>query len=422
MTDYDPRDQETEVISGPAPTPEPDNPLVPVSLVATLTKAEIDQQIATAHAYPRSPAQARDRMIGLATLDEQMAAECIYSVPRGGKQIRGPSIRFAEIVLNAWGNVRCAARVSHEDRIERYVEAEAIVHDLETNVGFVVRARRRIELKKGRKSVDPDMIQIAGAAAISVARRNAILGAVPKPVWRKALEAVESVMRGDVKTLVERRDTAIAYFNKAGVPTERILKALEIAHLDDITLDNLVDLNGMRAALRTGESTLDQLFPEERAPGPKPETLTDKLEMLANVDPVTGEITQAMQDAYNLGTGFVQDGKRIPPEEVLRSGEATAVAPSPDGAGADAKPPSRAAPVSPLDTPADVVNVSQRAPRKPRQPSAQERLQNEGDAAAAKGTRALHEWWDGLSTDEAAQVSPAEYTAWKEAAKKGDAA
>ena len=101
MTNYDPRDQDSDVISGPAPTQEPDDALVPVSLVATLTKAEIDQQIATAHAYPRSPAAARDRMIGLATLDDQMASECIYSVPRGGKQIRGPSIRFAEIVLSA---------------------------------------------------------------------------------------------------------------------------------------------------------------------------------------------------------------------------------------------------------------------------------------------------------------------------------
>ena len=143
MTDYDPRDEESPVLSGPAPTEEPDNPLVPVSLVATLTKAEIDQQIATAHSFPRSPATARDRMIGLATLDDQMAAECIYSVPRGGKQIRGPSIWFAEIVLSCWGNIRCAARVSHEDRIERYVEAEAIVHDLETSVGYVARARRR---------------------------------------------------------------------------------------------------------------------------------------------------------------------------------------------------------------------------------------------------------------------------------------
>ena len=394
MTDYDPRDQDSEVISGPAPMQEPDNPLVPVSLVATLTKAEIDQQIATAHQFPRSPATARDRMIGLATLDDQMAAECIYSVPRGGKQIRGPSIRFAEIVLSCWGNIRCAARVSHEDRIERYVEAEAIVHDLETNVGYVARARRRIELKRGRKTVDPDMIQLAGSAAISVARRNAILGAVPKPVWRKAQEAVEAVIRGDAKTLVERRDAAVGYFNKVGVPTERILKSLEIAHLDDLTLDHLIDLNGMRAALKTGESTLDQLFPEERAPGPKPETLADKLEMLAKVDPQTGEIKES-------------------------GAETTASASNASGgAGAANEPPSpEAAPASPTE-----ASKPQRGPRGARKASPQERLQVEGDIAAAKGTRVLNDWWNSLSEDDVAHVTAIMDRAWRETAKQKDAA
>jgi hypothetical protein len=393
MTDYtDYQDAESPVTSGPAPTPEPENPLVPVSLVATLTKAEIDQQIATAHQFPRSPATARDRMIGLATLDDQMASECIYSVPRGGKQIRGPSIRFAEIVLSCWGNIRCAARVSHEDRIERYVEAEAIVHDLETNVGYVARARRRIELKKGRKGVDPDMIQIAGAAAISVARRNAILGCVPKPVWRKALEAVEAVMRGDQKTLVERRDAAIQYFNKSGVPTERILKALEVSHLDDITLDHLVDLNGMRSALKTGESTLDQLFPEEKTPGPKPETLTDKLEMLSKVDAETGEIRQ-------------------------RSDEGNATSVASDGAGAAVVPPSQAAPVSSPEAPAQIVKVPQRVSKRA---AAAERLVADGDAAAAKGTRALDEWQDSLTSDELSSISVTQYRAWHEIAAKSD--
>ena len=386
MSDQRYQDEETPVLTGPAPLPEVENPLVPVSLAATLTKAEIDQQIATAHAWPRSPARARDTMIGLATLDEKMAEECVYSVPRGGRQIRGPSIRFAEIVLSAWGNVRCAARVTHEDRIERYVEAEALVHDLETNVGYVARARRRIELKKGRKSVDPDMIQIAGAAAISVARRNAILGAIPKTVWRRALESVEAVIRGDQKTLVERRDSAIAYFQKMGVQTERVLKALEVNHLDDITLDHLVDLGGMRAALKTGESTLDQLFPEERAPGPTPTTLEEKLRTISKVDPVTGEITES---------------------------GAISAPPAPDGAGAADTPPSPVAPVSHDPPP--------RAPRAARKPSIDELLQKGGDDAAAKGTRAFDDWMDFLGSDEIARVTAPMEARWREIAKKADA-
>jgi hypothetical protein len=389
MSDTRYQDEDMPVISGPAPEPDVENPLVPMSLAATLTKAEIDQQISTAHAFPRSPSVARDRMISLATLDEQMAEECIYSVPRGGKQIRGPSIRFAEIVLNSWGNVRCAARVTHEDRIERYVEAEALVHDLESNVGYVARARRRIELKKGRKTVDPDMIQLAGSAAISVARRNAILGAVPKPVWRRAQEAVEAVIKGDVKTLVERRDAAISYFNKMGVPTERVLRALEVSHLDDLTLEHLVDLNGMRSALKTGESTLDQLFPEERTPGPKPETLEDKLKTLATIDPKTGEvreagaIEEALKEAVVTGQAFVKDGKVLKTEDVV----------------------------------AEAPKAGQRGPRSARKPSPQERLQAEGDAAVAKGRAAYSQWYEALTPDDVPHVSVQMDRRWQEALK-----
>lgn len=398
----DPRDYQDEdppVISGPAPEPEAENQLVSISLAATLTKAEIDQQTQMAHASPRSPSAARDRMISLATMDDQMAEECIYSVPRGGKQIRGPSIRFAEIVLNAWGNVRCAARVTHEDRIERYVEAEALVHDLESNVGYVARARRRIELKKHRKTVDPDMIQLAGSAAISVARRNAILGAVPKPVWRRAQEAVEAVIKGDQKTLAVRRDAAIGYFNKAGVPTERVLRALEVKHLDDITLDQLVDLNGMRSAIKSGEATLDQLFPEERAAPPPPESLGDKLRAVAKVDPKTGEINpqtpppqpeyiqraaDALQEAAVIGQAFVKDGQVLETDQVL-------------------------APAEP----------GKRGPKGARKAASErERLQAEGDAAAANGVRAFEDWRDALTSADEGYVTIAMEKVWKEAASK----
>jgi hypothetical protein len=384
MSDVQQQDYEGPVLSGPAPEPDETNSsaLVPMSLAATLTKAEIDQQIATAHAFPRSPARARDMMVSLATMDQRMAEECIYAVPRGGKTIRGESIRFAEIVIGAWGNVRCAARVTHEDRIDRYVEAEAVVHDLETNMGWVSRVRRRIELKKGRKTVDADMVQLAGGAAMSIARRNAILAAVPKPVWARASDAVKSVIRGDQKTLVERRDAAIATFAKAGVTVERVLKALEVAHVDDITLDHLLDMSAMKTAIYSGEATVDQLFPEERAPGPKVETLDDQLKAVANIDPKTGA------------------AKKSDAPAPLTSG------------GAEAGPP--------LSTTASASGEAkgQRGPKSARKPSELDRLAAEGDAAAAKGWEAYSEWLNGLAPAEITLLTVAQRAAWAANAKK----
>ena len=48
------------------------------SLAVSIAMAEVDQQITTAHAYPRSVDQAVRNILSLATLDEETAAECAY--------------------------------------------------------------------------------------------------------------------------------------------------------------------------------------------------------------------------------------------------------------------------------------------------------------------------------------------------------
>ena len=127
------------------------------SLAVMLTRAEVDQQVATSRAMPRSIDRAVKNILSLATMDRESAAECIYALPRGGKPIRGPSIRMAEIIASQWGNCRTGARVVHVDRAEKFVEAEGVFHDLETNMATTARVRRRISDKQGRVLTD-DMI------------------------------------------------------------------------------------------------------------------------------------------------------------------------------------------------------------------------------------------------------------------------
>jgi len=131
-------------------------PIEPVAadgaLVTKLQRAEIDQQIATARSYPRSIERAVSNIAQLATLDEETAQECTYALPRGDKTIEGPSARLAEIIVSQWGNCRAAARVVHVDKIEKYIEAEGIFHDLETNALTTKRVRRRISDKYGSAS------------------------------------------------------------------------------------------------------------------------------------------------------------------------------------------------------------------------------------------------------------------------------
>lgn len=292
------------------------------SLAVSLARAEIDQQIATSRALPRSVQRAISNITTLATLDEETAEECIYAVPRGGKTIRGPSIRFAEIMASQWGNCRVGARVVHVDKIEGYVEAEGVFHDLETNVAQTARVRRTIQAKRG-KGIDADMIQLAGAAACSIARRNAILSGIPKGVARKGYLAVESVIRGDIKTLAERRDAALRVFTKIGIAEERIFAALDVAGVEEITLDHLATLTGAKSALKNGEATLDELFPAPTKAAEPKGTLASRLDALAGgADPETGEIRAENQDAAE--TKETGAGESPPSSQEAAAGEAGA--------------------------------------------------------------------------------------------------
>ena len=233
--------------------------LTDTRLAVDLARAEIDGQIATAKQYPRSIQRVTSNILSLATLDVQAAEECMYALPRGGKPVVGPSIRLAEIVAGQWGNCRVGARVVDVNRDEKYVEAEGVFHDLETNTASKATVRRRIVDSRG-KLYNDDMIIVTGNAACSIARRNAILAGVPKAVWRKAYEAAEGAVKGDIKTLAERRAGMFKAFAAFGVKPEQIFALMEVAGEDEITLDHIPTLTGMYQSLKNGEATVEQMF------------------------------------------------------------------------------------------------------------------------------------------------------------------
>ncbi len=230
-------------------------------LVGTIARVEIDTLISTARQYPRSVSVAIKRMCDLATIDEQASGECVYSLPRGGKTLEGPSIRFAELAAQSWANARVAARTTVIDRVEKYVEAEGFFLDAETNVATVARIRRRIVDNKGRL-FNEDMIIVTCNAAQSIARRNAILAGIPKAVWRKPYEMARHVIMGDITTLANRRADAIKAFQRFGITEAQVLALMKVKGSDDIGREQLVPLHGMFSALMNQEITVEELLRE----------------------------------------------------------------------------------------------------------------------------------------------------------------
>lgn len=248
--------------------------------LSLITKAEIDMQISTAKAFPRSIKTFLQKAESIATVSEEVASSCAYALPRGGKTLDGPSVRLAEIVCSTYGNIRSGARVIANDG--KTVTAQGICHDLETNNCVTVEVKRRITDKFGR-TFNEDMQTVTGNAACAIAFRNAVFKVVPAALIQEVYDKAREVARGTAETLPIRRDKAVKYFRDLGVTEKQILDVLELKKIEDIDLDKLATLRGMVALIKNGESTIKDLFEPEDKKGEAQKAATEKLKKL-NVD------------------------------------------------------------------------------------------------------------------------------------------
>ena len=233
--------------------------VVPISALESMTRGEIDMQIATAHRYPRSMQSFKKRAVEMATLDEETAASCIYSRPvGGGKFAEGLSVRTAEIVGACYGNLRVGAMIV--EQTERYVTARGFAHDLESNFASSCEVIEST-VKKDGKPYDERMRVVIAKACLAKARRDATFQVVPKALCKPIETAARAVALGDITTLDKRRDAVMQWVGKLGINPARVFTALGISGPDDIGMDQLATLTGLRTAIKDGEVSVDEAFP-----------------------------------------------------------------------------------------------------------------------------------------------------------------
>lgn len=220
-------------------------------------RAAIDVQIATAKRYPRSVDKSLKEALTLATLDQETAGSMFYALPRSGKTIEGPSARLAEVMAYTWGNLRADADVVAEDRT--HVTAMGTCFDLEKNVAIRVRVKRRITDKRGNR-FNEDMIGVTSNAAISIALRNSVFKVIPAALVQKVYREARMASVGKAGTMEQKRQNAVAWFEKLGVQEAEVFAVLGVNGMDDIGEDQLITLRGLRNALQDGETTVTEVF------------------------------------------------------------------------------------------------------------------------------------------------------------------
>ena len=245
---------------------------IPAELVAPTTnvldvqeRATIDIQISTAKHYPRSLETFTRKAVAYATIDEDTAESCIYRRPVGkdknGKQTyaEGMSVRTAEIVGSCFGNLRVASRII--EQTDRYVKAEGVAFDLESNFSANSQIIEPTVDKYG-KPYNERMRVVIAKAALAKARRDATFMVVPKALAKPIENAVRNLLYGNAQSLTRRRAAVEAWIKKLGIDERRVYAALEVGGVLDMNERHLETLTGLRTAIKDGEVSIDEAFPE----------------------------------------------------------------------------------------------------------------------------------------------------------------
>lgn len=279
-------------------------------MLQAINRAEIDIQISTAKQYPRDINAVLNKIATYATMDKETAEDCFYVLRRKDKEgndsvIEGLSVRMAEIIAGAWGNLRVQARIIGNDG--RQITAQAICHDLETNFAVSKEVKRSIVTKKGY-TFSEDMQVVTGNAACSIAFRNAVLAVIPKAVTKRVINEVKQVALGQSIDLEQSRQNVIQYFAKLGVKQEQLFLYLGVKSVQDIDKQKIFELRATANAIKEGTTTVEECFVKpaieakaQETANKKAASAVDKAEAAiaqatgvipANVDPETGEIKE----------------------------------------------------------------------------------------------------------------------------------
>lgn len=252
------------------------------ALIAGLTRAEIDIQIATAHRWKRDLRVVKRDIETYATMDTETAWACNYMKPQRVKDketgqwidgfIEGPSVFFARIVASSMGNCRAYSR--RTDLTDIDVEATGIFHDLEKNYALATSVRESIMTSaKGNQTsrrYDDRQITLMTGVASAKAFRNAVLQAVPKAIWGAGYRAAILVNKGTQDTLGERREKMILAFTEIDVDRRTLFEILGVGGMDNIDLEIMYRAGGLLNAIKDGETSVDQLLANIRENRPAP--------------------------------------------------------------------------------------------------------------------------------------------------------
>ena len=240
------------------------------------TFAEIQAAITLARMNPRDPVMAMDRILN-ACARPGLAEAGLYHYSRGGTPIDGPSIRLAEALAQAWGNIKTSVQELEQTAEGSTVRAQA--WDLETGyhcekifqVPHVRTGKNKARLEDPRDIYE----NVANNAARRL--RACILAVIPGDVIEAAVQQCEVTLKSTADTSPAAMKKMVDHFAGYGVSKEQIEKRIQ-RRIDAILPAQVMGLKKIAASLRDGMSTAGDWFEvEPAAEGEAPQTRAEQV-------------------------------------------------------------------------------------------------------------------------------------------------
>ena len=233
-----------------------------VDMMIARQAQEVQVAMLSAKKFPRNETEAINR-IKATCQRPKLAEQAIYTYPRAGQRVSGPSIRLAEAIAQNWGNVDTG--VIELSAANGRSEMMAYAWDLETNTRvtktFSVEHKR--DTRQGRKDLT-DGRDIYEATANFAARRQraCILSVIPGDIVEMAVEETRrTIADSDKRPVDEIISGLVKSFKAIGIEQKHLEKYID-KQLTVALKEDLVDLRGVYKAIKDGQSKPEDFFPD----------------------------------------------------------------------------------------------------------------------------------------------------------------
>ncbi len=233
------------------------------AMVSTREAQEVQAAVFMAKRFPRNENESIARI--LRSCDRVgLAMKATYSYPKGGSKVTGPSVRLAEAIAQAWGNIQSGV-VELEQR-DGESTCMAYCWDIETNTREckIFQVKHQISTKNGMKVLtDPRDIYELVANQGARRKRACILNIIPGDVVDSALARCNKTLSNSNKNmppLIDRLRDITQHLEKYfSVPLSSIEKYFGYP-LDTFTEMDFQTLVGIYNALCDGSAKREDYF------------------------------------------------------------------------------------------------------------------------------------------------------------------